>query len=103
VVDGNVKRVLARLFQIDSPVNQPKHHIIFKQEATRLMGKADPANFNQAIMELGALICRPQKPDCKIRFYQKTKMHRVTWISHRSFRSIKTIRNKASLILLQKF
>lgn len=65
VVDGNVKRVLARLFQIDLPVNQPKHHIIFKQEATRLMGKADPANFNQAIMELGALICRPKKPDCK--------------------------------------
>jgi len=65
VVDGNVKRVLARLFRIDSPVNQSKHHIVFKQEVTRLMGKADPANFNQAIMELGALICSPQKPDCK--------------------------------------
>ena len=36
VVDGNVKRVLARLFQIDSPVNQPKHHIIFKQEERSL-------------------------------------------------------------------
>ena len=65
VVDGNVKRVLARLFRIDSPVNQPRHHIIFKQKATRLMGKADPAIFNQAVMELGALICRPKKPDCK--------------------------------------
>jgi len=65
VVDGNVKRVLSRLFQINSPVNQPKNHKVFKQEATRLMGKADSANFNQAIMEIGALICSPKKPDCK--------------------------------------
>jgi len=65
VVDGNVKRVMARLFEIDLPVNQPKYHRVFKHEATQLMGKADPANFNQAIMELGALICSPKKPDCK--------------------------------------
>lgn len=65
VVDGNVKRVLARLFEIDSPVNQSKNHSVFKQEATRLMGNADSGIFNQAIMELGALICSPRKPDCK--------------------------------------
>jgi A/G-specific adenine glycosylase len=65
VVDGNVKRVLARIFRIDSPINQSKSHIVFKQEATRLMGNADSANFNQAIMELGALICSPKKPNCK--------------------------------------
>jgi A/G-specific adenine glycosylase len=65
VVDGNVKRVLARFLQIDSPVNQSHQHKIFKQEATRLMGEADPAIFNQAVMELGAMICSPKNPACK--------------------------------------
>ncbi len=64
VVDGNVKRVLARLLEIDTPVNQNGAHKRFLAPATDLICPRQPADFNQAIMELGALICRPKNPGC---------------------------------------
>ncbi|MDJ0781590.1 MAG: A/G-specific adenine glycosylase [Desulfosarcinaceae bacterium] len=64
VVDGNVKRVLARLLCIDLPVNVPKHHADFRQHADHLLDHAAPSAFNQALMEIGALICRPAGPRC---------------------------------------
>lgn len=65
VVDGNVKRVLSRLLTIDVPVNKAASHKIFKTHAHRLISPKDPATFNQAIMEIGALICRPKNPICQ--------------------------------------
>lgn len=67
VVDGNVKRVLSRLYLVEIPVNQvtTKGHGAFKTMAAALMGEADPACFNQAVMELGALVCTPQNPLCE--------------------------------------
>ena len=62
VVDGNVKRVLARLFRLKTPVNQSKHHNTFKKHADKLLFKTDPGKYNQAMMELGALICTPSGP-----------------------------------------
>jgi A/G-specific adenine glycosylase len=64
VVDGNVKRVLARLACIDTPVNLPAAHKVFKPLAERLLDRNRPEIFNQALMELGALVCRPETPDC---------------------------------------
>lgn len=64
VVDGNVKRVLSRLLEIDTPVNRSGAHKIYQMPAARLICPKQPADFNQAIMELGALICRPKNPDC---------------------------------------
>jgi len=64
VVDGNVKRVLARLRLLREPVNTSSAHKIFKAAAEKLLDRDDPATFNQAIMELGALVCAPRKPDC---------------------------------------
>lgn len=64
VVDGNVKRVLARLFLIDRPVNKSSSHRRFKETAQKLLDRADPGTFNQAVMELGALICSPRQPKC---------------------------------------
>jgi len=64
VVDGNVKRVTARLFKIDAPVNQSSSAKIFKTTADKLLDEASPGNSNQAIMELGALICKPATPFC---------------------------------------
>jgi len=64
VVDGNVKRVLARLFAIEDPVNRPKAYKQFKDIAGTLLDREQPGNFNQAIMELGALICKPARPTC---------------------------------------
>jgi A/G-specific adenine glycosylase len=64
VVDGNVKRVLARRFLLETPVNQSSAKRAFQNLADLLLAREQPANFNQAIMELGALICRPQNPLC---------------------------------------
>ncbi len=66
VVDGNVKRVLARLFEIDAPVNVSASYKVFKAIANELLDVNDPGSFNQAVMELGALVCKPAKPDCGI-------------------------------------
>ena len=64
VVDGNVKRVLARLFRIEEPANKTSSAGIFEKSATMLLLKKQPGTHNQAMMELGALICKPANPDC---------------------------------------
>jgi A/G-specific adenine glycosylase len=64
VVDGNVKRVLARLLMMDAPVNAASARQRFQVEASHLLDRNNPGCFNQAMMELGALICRPDKPRC---------------------------------------
>ncbi|RED50434.1 A/G-specific adenine glycosylase [Seonamhaeicola aphaedonensis] len=66
VVDGNVYRVLSRYFGIDTPINSTKGIKEFKSLAQELIDKKKPAEFNQAIMEFGAIQCRPQNPDCEI-------------------------------------
>ena len=65
VVDGNVKRVLARLLKISAAVNQPGSYSQFKSAADKLLDVKRPGSFNQAMMELGALICKPRKPLCE--------------------------------------
>ena len=64
VVDGNVKRVLTRMYTLDTPVNSPGAHKKFQELSDRLLLRQDPGTFNQALMELGALICAPRTPDC---------------------------------------
>lgn len=64
VVDGNVKRVLARLFVVADPINKPKTYKLLKNIARVLLDRKQPGYFNQAIMELGALICKPANPNC---------------------------------------
>lgn len=66
VVDGNVYRVLSRCFGIDTPINSSNGAKEFKQLAQQLIDKNNPAEFNQAIMEFGAMQCRPQNPDCNV-------------------------------------
>ncbi|MCG6878997.1 MAG: A/G-specific adenine glycosylase [Deltaproteobacteria bacterium] len=63
-VDGNVKRVLARFNMIDLPVNDPKAAKHFKPFADDLLDEKRPGVFNQAMMELGALVCTPANPKC---------------------------------------
>ena len=65
VVDGNVKRVLSRLQKIDTPVNGSGGHREFLAAAQALLLRSEPGTFNQALMELGALVCSPRNPDCK--------------------------------------
>jgi A/G-specific adenine glycosylase len=65
VVDGNVKRVLARLFLVTEPVNQSSSHKVFRDLADRLLDAHNPGRHNQAMMELGALVCTPSAPRCR--------------------------------------
>ena len=64
VVDGNVYRVLSRYFGIETPINSSKGVKEFKNLAQSLIDKKEPANYNQAIMEFGAIQCKPKKPLC---------------------------------------
>ena len=64
VVDGNVYRVLSRVFGIDTPINSTEGKKQFKELAGELLDQNDPATFNQGLMEFGALQCTPQKPQC---------------------------------------
>ena len=65
VVDGNVYRVLARLFGIDEDITTTNAKKTFASLAARLIQSAtDPATYNQAIMEFGAIQCTPVSPDC---------------------------------------
>lgn len=64
VVDGNVFRVLSRYFDIESDIALPATKKEFTKLAYELMPKDNPAIFNQAIMEFGALQCVPKNPNC---------------------------------------
>ena len=64
VVDGNVKRVLSRLILMDAPVNKSSSTRHFQQTAEEMLDKENPGTYNQALMELGAMICKPQNPLC---------------------------------------
>ena len=66
VVDGNVFRVLSRYFDIESDIALPVTKKEFTELAYELMPKDNPAIFNQAIMEFGALQCVPKNPNCTI-------------------------------------
>ena len=65
VVDGNVKRVLARLFKISKPVNVSASLKTYQAVAAEILDPTRPGEYNQAVMELGALICKPRDPDCR--------------------------------------
>ncbi len=65
VVDGNVKRVISRLFGMDDPVNQAASKKKFQHTADELLDRNHPGDHNQALMELGALICTPRNPQCR--------------------------------------
>ena len=66
VLDGNVYRVLARYFGIDTPINSSSGIKEFSQLARKMLFLPDPALYNQAIMEFGALQCKPRKPNCEV-------------------------------------
>ena len=65
VVDGNVFRVLARYFGIGEPINSTKGKKIFQDIANDLLNKEHPGLHNQAMMEFGAMLCKPKNPDCE--------------------------------------
>lgn len=64
VLDGNVYRVLARLFDLDLPIDTTAGHRVFAQLAQAQLDVRHPGRYNQAIMDFGALQCTPAQPRC---------------------------------------
>lgn len=64
VVDGNVERVFCRLLDVREAPNQPYLKRAFKGLATELLDADHAGDFNQALMELGQLVCTPTQPAC---------------------------------------
>lgn len=64
VLDGNVFRVLARFYAIDTPINSSLGKKLFEEKAALFLDKNNPGLHNQAMMELGALVCTPKNPSC---------------------------------------
>ena len=64
VVDGNVFRVLSRVFGIATPIDSTQGKIAFSELANQVLDKNAPGDFNQAIMDFGATVCKPFSPSC---------------------------------------
>lgn len=64
VVDGNVDRVISRLFEVSEAVNSSKGSKIIREYANQILDSNHAGTFNQALMEFGALQCLPQNPKC---------------------------------------
>ena len=63
-VDGNVYRVLSRIFGVKEPVNSSGGQRVFQALADELICKKKPGDYNQALMDFGSMICSPKKPNC---------------------------------------
>ena len=81
-MDGNVMRVLSRVYCIEDEISQAKNQQQFWQIATRLVKGIRPGDFNQSLMELGAMICTPKSPTCLLcplkdecQAFQNQKVH----------------------------
>lgn len=66
VVDGNVYRVLARYFGVETPIDTTNGKRVFADLAASLLDRDHPAEYNQAIMDFGALQCVPKNPVCDV-------------------------------------
>lgn len=63
-VDGNVKRILCRVFALKTPLDRSSTQKTIRALAEELMPRTAPGRFNQGLMDLGATLCTPEKPSC---------------------------------------
>ena len=66
LVDANIERIFARLFNLDKPVKESNTHAFIWRKAEELIPQGRAREFNQALMELGALVCISTNPRCSI-------------------------------------
>jgi len=99
VVDGNVYRVLARYYGIDTPFDTTEGKKVFSTLAGELLDRKNSAAYNQAIMDLGATICTPQKPLCEQCPLQK----KCTAYHQRELIDILPVRSKKQLVRTRYF
>lgn len=69
VIDGNVMRIICRMYHLTAPLHEIQENI--KQKAVALTSRQHPADYASAIMDLGAVICTPKNPQCLICPWQK--------------------------------
>jgi A/G-specific adenine glycosylase len=72
VVDGNVYRVLSRIFGMENDISSSNGPKVFELKANELLDRKQPGSFNQAIMEFGAIQCSPKSPACGLCPYSST-------------------------------
>lgn len=63
-LDGNIRRVMARVFDVSTPARSPEGERILWELAESLLPAGRAGDYNQALMDLGAVICTPRAPDC---------------------------------------
>lgn len=91
VVDGNVYRVIARIKNLNIDITKPSARPTFFAILEKMMDEVDPAIFNNAIMEFGALQCTPRKPLCKECFYvEHCQAHQQNTVHERPVKTKKT-------------
>ncbi len=71
VIDGNVYRILARIFKIALPIDFTEGKKYVAQLADTLLDKENPGAYNQAIMDFGATVCKPAQPLCDTCYFRK--------------------------------
>lgn len=100
VIDGNVIRIICRLYHLTQPVNTIKEDIRIKAET--LTDRQNPADYASAIMDLGALICTPKNPQCLLcpwqRFCLSKKQNDMEAVPSRSKMSKKEKNGRVYLI-----
>ena len=65
ILDGNIRRVFTRFFNISTPIQTTETEKTLWEIAESLVPEESPGNFNQGLMEVGALVCLPKNPTCK--------------------------------------
>jgi len=63
-IDGNVRRVISRLFALEASIDETPGQAVIETIVCEMIPADDPGRFNQAVMELGALVCTPKRPAC---------------------------------------
>lgn len=98
VVDGNVYRVLARYFGIETPFDTTAGKNIFATLASELLDTKDSAAYNQAIMDLGATVCTPKNPLC-----EQCPLQKKCTAYHGALIDILPVRNKKTTVKTRYF
>ena len=103
ILDGNIKRILARIFAISHDIQSPRTINHLWKLSASLVPKSNPGDFNQAMMELGAIICLPDTPRCHqcpvTMFCEARRLNRETDFPFRRNRiPVKKVRQVALVI-----
>jgi A/G-specific adenine glycosylase len=117
VLDGNVARVISRLYAIDAPIDSNEGKKTITDLANSLLDTNHPGTFNQALMELGALVCTPKSPICntcpvafacealkrkQVESFPVKTPKKAPTIRHLNYLVISFIKNKEEFILMRK-